>query len=102
MDICVNIFPPESVSQSFVILAEFCVVAASKLQTFWQGFLHQCLTPVQTITYPHLFIRSVTHSDTLSNVLFTEEIILNEINNLPVNSAPGPDGLTSKTYAPKI
>jgi hypothetical protein len=98
MDICVNISSPESVSQSFIILAEFCVVAASKLQTFWQGFLHQCLTPVQTITYPHTIIHPyVRHSDTLSNVLFTKEIILNEINNLPVNSAPGPDGLTSKT-----
>jgi hypothetical protein len=31
------------------------------------------------------------------HVLFTEEILLNEINSLPVNSMPGPDGLTSKT-----
>jgi hypothetical protein len=47
---------------------------------------------IPTFIHPY-----VTHSDTLSNVLFTEEIILNEVNNLPVNSAPGPDGLTSKT-----
>jgi hypothetical protein len=47
---------------------------------------------IPTIIHPY-----VTPSDTLSNVLFTEEIILNEVSNLPVNSAPGPDGLTSKT-----
>jgi hypothetical protein len=47
---------------------------------------------IPTFIHPY-----VTHSDTLSNVLFTEEIILNEVNNLPANSAPGPDGLTSKT-----
>jgi hypothetical protein len=47
---------------------------------------------IPTFIHPY-----VTHSDTLSNVSFTEEIILNEVNNLPVNSAPGPDGLTSKT-----
>jgi hypothetical protein len=47
---------------------------------------------IPTIIHPY-----VTHSDTFSNVLFTEEIILNEVNNLPVNSAPGPDGLTSET-----
>jgi hypothetical protein len=40
---------------------------------------------IPTFIHPY-----VTHSDTLSNVSFTEEIILNEVNNLPVNSAPGP------------
>jgi hypothetical protein len=39
-------------------------LAASKLQTFWQGFLHQCLSPVQTITYPQLFIL-MSHTPTL-------------------------------------
>ncbi|RZB38598.1 hypothetical protein BDFB_006957, partial [Asbolus verrucosus] len=75
-------------------LASHVSVPAVQTANVFANFFSSVFTPPSFNAYPTLLFG--TPSDTLSDINLAEELLLSKIKNLPLNSTPGPDGVSPR------